>query len=86
LTIEALPLYSAIAATGALVTVARVRRLRRRHLAQGVEVSVDRVADQRRPQAHRIMYIVVALIMLMRGFVDAIMMRAQQAMALNNGG
>ena len=32
------------------------------------------------------MYVVLALIMLLRGFVDAIMMRAQQAMALNNGG
>ena len=54
LTIEALPLYSAIAATGALVTVGGAFVVvRRRHLAQGVEVSVDRVADQRRPQAHR---------------------------------
>ena len=33
-----------------------------------------------------VMYIILALIMLLRGFVDAIMMRAQQAMALNNGG
>ena len=32
------------------------------------------------------MYVILALIMLLRGFVDAIMMRAQQAMALNNGG
>ena len=33
-----------------------------------------------------IMYVVLALIMLLRGFVDALMMRAQQAMALNSGG
>ena len=32
------------------------------------------------------MYIVLALVMLLRGFVDAIMMRAQQAMALNSEG
>ena len=30
--------------------------------------------------------VVLALIMLLRGFVDALMMRAQQAMALNSGG
>jgi len=54
LTIEALPLYSAIAATGALVTVGGafvvfvvVTWLK------AWKVSVDRVADQRRPQAHR---------------------------------
>ena len=33
-----------------------------------------------------IMYVVLALVMLVRGFVDAIMMRAQQAIALNNEG
>ena len=33
-----------------------------------------------------VMYIVLALIMLLRGFVDALMMRAQQAMALNSDG
>ena len=33
-----------------------------------------------------IMYVTLALIMLLRGFVDAIMMRAQQAIALNEGG
>ncbi len=33
-----------------------------------------------------VMYIVLALVMLIRGFSDAIMMRAQQALALNSGG
>lgn len=33
-----------------------------------------------------VMYIIVALIMLLRGFADAIMMRAQQAMAFNAPG
>ncbi|MGM0562386.1 MAG: cytochrome o ubiquinol oxidase subunit I [Pseudomonadota bacterium] len=33
-----------------------------------------------------IMYIVLALVMLLRGFIDAIMMRAQQAFALNSDG
>jgi cytochrome o ubiquinol oxidase subunit I len=32
------------------------------------------------------MYIVLALVMLMRGLVDALMMRAQQAIALNSHG
>src|ERR1700687_5479041 len=31
-----------------------------------------------------VMYIVLALVMLLRGFADAIMMRAQQAMAAND--
>ncbi len=33
-----------------------------------------------------VMYCVLALVMLLRGFSDAIMMRAQQAMAYNSGG
>ena len=33
-----------------------------------------------------IMYCVFALVMLVRGFIDALMMRAQQAMALDHGG
>ena len=32
------------------------------------------------------MYCALALVMLLRGFVDALMMRSQQAMALHNGG
>src|SRR5882672_166370 len=87
LTIEALPLYSAIAATGALVTVGGafivfvvVSWLKAwKYLWTEWLTSVDH-------KRIGVMYIVLALIMLMRGFVDAIMMRAQQAMALNNGG
>ncbi len=33
-----------------------------------------------------IMYIVLAMVMLLRGFSDAIMMRSQQALAFNSGG
>ena len=33
-----------------------------------------------------IMYVTLALIMLMRGFIDALMMRSQQAVALNSDG
>src|ERR1700681_903039 len=87
LTIEALPLYSAIAATGALVTVGGgfivfvvVTWLKAwKYLWTEWLTSVDH-------KRIGVMYIVLALIMLMRGLVDAIMMRAQQAMALNNGG
>ncbi len=32
-----------------------------------------------------VMYIILALVMLLRGFADAIMMRAQQALAANDG-
>jgi cytochrome o ubiquinol oxidase subunit I len=87
LTIEALPLYSAVAATGALVTVGGgfvvfvvVTWLKAwKYLWTEWLTSVDH-------KRIGVMYIVLALIMLMRGFVDAIMMRAQQAMALDNGG
>ena len=33
-----------------------------------------------------IMYVLLALVMLLRGFADALMMRSQQAVALHNGG
>ena len=33
-----------------------------------------------------VMYVFLAMVMLLRGFIDAIMMRAQQAFALNSGG
>ncbi len=87
LTIESLPLYSAIAAGGALVTVggallvAIVITWLKGWLYLWNEwlTSVDH-------KRIGVMYIVLALIMLARGFVDAIMMRAQQAMALNSGG
>ena len=87
LTLEALPLYSAIAAGGALVTVGGALVVAIaitwlgawRYLWTEWFTSVDH-------KRIGVMYIVLALIMLLRGFVDAIMMRAQQAMALNAGG
>ena len=87
LTIEALPLYSAIAAGGAAVTVGGALLVAIvitwlgawRYLWTEWFTSVDH-------KRIGIMYVVLALIMLLRGFVDAIMMRAQQAMALNSGG
>ena len=87
LTFDALPLYSVVAFTGASVTVGGA-------LVVGIAItwlgawrtlwtewltSVDH-------KRIGVMYIVLALIMLMRGFVDAIMMRAQQAIALNSDG
>ena len=83
LTIEALPLYSAIAAGGAAVTVGGALLVAIvitwlgawRYLWTDWLTSVDH-------KRIGIMYIVLALIMLLRGFVDAIMMRTQQAMAL----
>ncbi|MSP76058.1 MAG: cytochrome o ubiquinol oxidase subunit I [Rhodospirillaceae bacterium] len=87
LTLEALPLYSAIAAGGAAVTVGGALLVAIvitwlgawRYLWTDWLTSVDH-------KRIGVMYIVLALIMLLRGFVDAIMMRAQQAMALNSGG
>ena len=54
LTIEALPLYSAIAAGGAAMTVggALLVAIVITWL-KGWRLSVERMADQRRPQAHR---------------------------------
>src|SRR5260370_38381658 len=87
LTVDALPLYSAIAMGGALITVAcalavaaLIAWLRAwRYLWTEWLTSVDhkRIA---------IMYVVLALIMLVRGFIDALLMRAQQATAVQSGG
>ena len=87
LTIEALPLYSAIAMGGALIVVfgtlaamALITWLRAwGYLWREWFTSVDhkRIGT---------MYIILALIMLLRGFVDAIMMRTQQAIAVNSDG
>src|ERR1700709_1552230 len=86
LTIEALPLYSAIAATGALVTVGGafivfvvVSWLKAwKYLWTEWLTSVDH-------KRIGVMYIVLGLVMLVRGFSDALMMRAQQAVAFGAG-
>jgi cytochrome o ubiquinol oxidase subunit 1 len=87
LTIDALPLYSAVAMGGALITVfgtlavmAAITWLKAwRYLWKEWLTSVDH-------KRIGIMYVTLALIMLLRGFVDAIMMRSQQAVALNSEG
>ena len=87
LTIDALPLYSWIAFGGALVTVGGALAVAAgitwfglwRYLWDEWLTSVDH-------KRIGIMYVTLAMIMLMRGFVDAMMMRAQQAIALNSDG
>lgn len=87
LTFEALPLYSWVAMGGAAVTIAGgiavfllITWLRAwRVLWTDWLTSVDH-------KKIGIMYVVLALVMLVRGFVDAIMMRAQQAISLNSEG
>jgi cytochrome o ubiquinol oxidase subunit 1 len=87
LTFDSLPFYSAIAASGAAVTVLGALSLVavityfgawRLVLGQWV-TSLDH-------KKIGIMYIMVALVMLMRGFIDAAMMRSQQAIAFDNDG
>ncbi|WP_240336673.1 cbb3-type cytochrome c oxidase subunit I [Tropicibacter sp. Alg240-R139] len=85
--LDALPFYSWVAFSGALVTLAGgvgflvlVTWLGQwRALWTGWLTSVDH-------KRIGIMYIVLALVMLVRGFVDAIMMRLQQAMSYNREG
>ena len=87
LTIDALPLYSGIATGGALITVAG---------ALGVVALITWFGQWRSLWTewltsldHKkigIMYVTLALFMLMRGFIDAMMMRTQQAVALESSG
>jgi cytochrome o ubiquinol oxidase subunit 1 len=87
LNFDALPFYSGIALTGALITVfgglAVIALItwfgKWGYLWSNWLISIDH-------KKIGIMYITLALIMLMRGFVDAIMMRTQQAVALNSQG
>jgi len=87
LTIDAIPLYSWVAMGGAAVTVGGglavfllITYLRAwKMLWRDWLTSVDH-------KKIGIMYVVLALVMLVRGFIDALMMRAQQAMSLNNEG
>ena len=87
LTIDALPLYSWVAAGGAAITVGGALAV----MAVITWLKLWRVlwSEWLTSVDHKrigIMYVVLALIMLLRGFVDAIMMRAQQAIALNSRG
>ncbi len=87
LTIDALPFYSWVAMGGALVTLAGGLAVvggiawfgKWQVLWRGWLTSVDH-------KRIGIMYVTLALVMLMRGFIDAIMMRSQQAIALNTDG
>ncbi|XSG83569.1 MAG: cbb3-type cytochrome c oxidase subunit I [Methyloligella sp. ZOD6] len=87
LTFDSLPFYSAIAASGAGVTVlgglsvvAAITYLGAwKYLFGEWLTSLDH-------KKIGIMYVVVALVMLLRGFIDAAMMRSQQAIAYNSDG
>jgi cytochrome o ubiquinol oxidase subunit I len=87
LTIDALPLYSDIAVAGALITVfgalgviALITWLGRwRYLWTEWLTSLDH-------KKIGIIYVTLALIMLVRGFIDAMMIRTQQAVALDSIG
>ena len=87
LSFDALPFYSAVAFGGASVTVlgalfvgALVTYLGKwKYLWSEWLTSLDH-------KRIGIMYVILALIMLLRGFVDALMIRSQQAIALNNDG
>ncbi len=82
-----LPVYSAVAAAAAGVVV-----------AAGVAILVALTVTNRwlwlwrewlTTLNHRkigIMYVIIALVMMLRAFLEAAMMRTQQALALNNGG
>jgi len=87
LTIDALPLYSGIAMGGALITVfgalcvvALITWLGQwRYLWTEWLTSLDH-------KKIGIMYVTLALIMMVRGFIDAMMMRTQQAVAHDSDG
>src|SRR5436305_3212355 len=87
LTIDALPFYSDIAMGGALITVFGVLGVvalitwlgQWRYLWNEWLTSLDH-------KKIGIMYVTLALIMLVRGFMDAMMIRTQQAVALDSPG
>ena len=87
LTFDALPFYSPIALSGAAVEVAAGAAVlgivtwygKWRHLWTEWLTSVDH-------KRIGVMYIALALVMLLRGFSDAIMMRTQQAIAYQSPG
>jgi cytochrome o ubiquinol oxidase subunit 1 len=87
LTIDALPFYSGLTMSGALLTMFG---------AFGAAALITWFGQWRclwtewlTSLDHKdigIMYVTLALIMLVRGFIDAMMMRTQQAIALNSDG
>ncbi|MGH6704360.1 MAG: cbb3-type cytochrome c oxidase subunit I [Bradyrhizobium sp.] len=87
LTIDALPFYSGIAMGGALIVVSGALGVvaliswfgKWRYLWTEWLTSLDH-------KKIGIMYVTLALVMLMRGFIDALMMRTQQAVALDSDG
>jgi cytochrome o ubiquinol oxidase subunit I len=87
LTSDALPVYSGIAMAGALTTVfgaiavvALITWVRQwRHLWTEWLTSLDH-------KKIGIMYVTLAMIMLVRGFIDAMMIRTQQAVAFDSQG
>jgi cytochrome o ubiquinol oxidase subunit 1 len=87
LTIDSLPFYSAIAASGAAITVLGALSVMAviTYFGAWRLVLFDWVSSLDHKKIG-IMYIMIALVMLMRGFIDAAMMRSQQAIAFNNDG
>ena len=87
LTLDSLPFYSAIAASGAAVTVLGALAVAALITWFGAWrlVLFDWVSSLDHKKIG-IIYVMVALVMLMRGFIDAAMMRSQQAIAYNNEG
>jgi cytochrome o ubiquinol oxidase subunit 1 len=87
LTVDSLPFYSAIAASGAAATVLGVLSVAAviTYLRAWRLVLFDWVSSLDHKKIG-ILYVLVALIMLIRGFIDAAMMRSQQAIAYNNDG
>jgi cytochrome o ubiquinol oxidase subunit 1 len=82
-----LPFYSAIAASGAAVTMLGALSVMALITYFGAWrlVLFDWVSSLDHKKIG-IMYIMIALVMLLRGFIDAAMMRSQQAIAYNNDG
>ncbi|MTH97666.1 cbb3-type cytochrome c oxidase subunit I [Roseibium sp. RKSG952] len=87
LTIDALPFYSWVAMMAGGITVGGfiVALLLITYLRAWKYVWTEWLISTDHKRIG-IMYVMLALIMLVRGFVDAIMMRSQQAIALNGGG
>lgn len=87
LTIESLPFYSLIAASGAGVTVLGALSVAAviTYFGAWRLVLFDWVSSLDHKKIG-IMYVMVALVMLVRGFIDAAMMRSQQAIAFDSDG